>query len=194
MNAANTACIVGQMYLVPCLFVARSSWTGWMPPDGWVPTSARSTPTRSTWNSSSSTSNIDWRFVPDEAYEAALGLELRVPHNKVVTADSGVLNRLYGQPVMKRRKCRRVMPTFPQINSTTLPDSHKHPDSSARWARMEIAQAFTCNRLKPGNICPHRGIDLTPFAQPDGTAVCPGHGLRWDLRTGELMPRHGSKA
>lgn len=66
--------------------------------------------------------------------------------------------------------------------------------ADGRWARLELAQAFICNRLKPGNVCPHRGIDLTPFARPDGTAICPGHGLRWNLATGELMPRHAPGA
>ena len=32
--------------------------------------------------------------------------------------------------------------------------------------------------------------DALAFEQADGTAVCPGHGLRWDLRTGLLLTRH----
>jgi hypothetical protein len=73
------------------------------------------------------------------------------------------------------------MPDFPAVH-------HDFPGGPARWAALEAAHAGC--RLKPGNICPHRGIDLTPFAKPDGTAVCPGHGLRWNLKTGELLPHH----
>jgi len=80
------------------------------------------------------------------------------------------------KPELKRRKCLREMPDFP-------------PTPDHRWPILELHQSRTCNKLKPGNVCPHRGTDLTPFEKPDGTAICPGHGLRWNLKTGELMPR-----
>ena len=39
-------------------------------------------------------------------------------------------------------------------------------------------------------FCYGRGFRLAGLpVQPDGTVVCPGHGLRWHLNTGRLVPR-----
>jgi hypothetical protein len=72
-------------------------------------------------------------------------------------------------------ECKRVMPDFPAR-------------PRAIWASLEKAYAGCV--LKDGHICPHRGIDLRPFAKPDGTVICPGHGLRWDLNTGLQLQHH----
>jgi hypothetical protein len=38
--------------------------------------------------------------------------------------------------------------------------------------------------------CPHRGTDLRNLPpRPDGTVMCPAHGLVFSLATGELVPR-----
>ena len=105
---------------------------------------------------------------------------IRSPHGKVISSDNPDkwgAQQLTGVPDLKRRLCRRQMPDFP---------------ASLRpiWAAMEAAQRKRCDRLKDGHTCPHRGIDLRPFEQADGTAICPGHGLRWDMRTGLLLARH----
>ena len=189
MSAGCILAEVGQFYWVPCMRVAPTARTYWTPPDGWVPVLGPKHRDQEHLDFDFEHYHIDWRFVPEREFRAASsGIVINVPHNKVLTNDSGPLNLLVGEPVLKRRRCRRLMPEFPQIVAETLPN-RRHV--AIRWERLERAQAFTCNKLKPGNICPHRGIDLTPFEQPDGTAVCPGHGMRWNLRTGELMPRHG---
>lgn len=118
--------------------------------------------------------HIDWRFVTETEYRGAAWNDM--PHGKVVGA--------VGKPVLRELTCLREMPEFPNVRELGW-------DPLGRWSSLE--RAFACKTLKDGHICPHRGIDLRPFAQEDGTAICPGHGLRWDLRTGLLMDRH-SKA
>jgi hypothetical protein len=125
--------------------------------------------------------HVDWRFVPESTFQHASRSSITGhPHGKVVSNDNPDRwgrQQLTGAAELKRRMCRRAMPDFP---------ARPRPI----WAAMETAQRARCDKLKDGHTCPHRGIDLRPFAKDDGTAVCPGHGLRWDLRTGLLLARH----
>ena len=125
--------------------------------------------------------HVDWRFVPDATLHQAIAYStIQSPHGKVVSNDNPERwgeQKLTGPSVLKRHLCLREMPDFPAA-------------PKPEWAAMEVAQRARCDKLKDGHTCPHRGIDLRPFEKEDGTAVCPGHGLRWDLRTGLLLARH----
>lgn len=42
---------------------------------------------------------------------------------------------------------------------------------------------------KDCRVCPHQKIKLDSFIKEDqGSIRCPGHGLNWNLKTGELIP------
>jgi hypothetical protein len=171
-NASHVACEVGRMYLVPCM---HTSLSGSFLPE-WVPVIGPRHTDEEHLKFPHEHYHIDWRFVSDATYQSALGEVSGVVHGTVLTNTHGK-HRVEGCAVLKRRMCKRLMPDHPA-----------RPREN--WVALELAQRSTCNRLKPGNICPHRGIDLTPFAKPDGTAICPGHGLKWNLRTGELLSHH----
>jgi hypothetical protein len=51
---------------------------------------------------------------------------------------------------------------------------------------------FSEARVKCGK-CPHRGLPLESLPREPGTdiVICRGHGLRWDLKTGELVREWG---
>ena len=168
------AAVVGRTYSVPCVFVDKRYRTGLMPRDGWVPVLGPKHEDSEHLNFPWEHHHIDWRFVGDRQFAAA-AKSFGPPQANVLTSASGYMK--LGPVVMKRRKCKRVMPTFPSAGSI-------------KSGFSSLERAHQCLRLKPGGICPHRGIDLRPFAQADGTAVCPGHGLRWNLATGELMRHH----
>jgi hypothetical protein len=64
----------------------------------------------------------------------------------------------------------------------------------------KLEAAYAGHRLKDCRTCPHRGLSLRSVVPEDGTIskgslvidqiiVCPGHGLAWNARTGELVPR-----
>ena len=182
-NCSNVAIMaeVGHLYLVPCMYVDPEVRTSWMPVDGWVPIFGPRHSDAEELQFPVEHYHVDWRFVPEAAFKWACRPYVPTPLGQVLSkTDRSGLN---GVPVPKRRKCRRPMPIFPRV---TL------GESGMRWKRLEQAMTKSCSRLKPGNICPHRGIDLTPYAAADGTAVCPGHGLRWNLTTGQLIRRHGA--
>ncbi len=77
------------------------------------------------------------------------------------------------KPVWRRRKCLRAMP-------------ERNPMRSARWF-SNLESAFDGQRLKPGMICPHKGVCLKGVTVIDGVVQCPAHGLRWDVETGALV-------
>lgn len=111
--------------------------------------------------------HIDWRFIPVHLFEP-VGYRLGAP---LMTSDAINPDGL-PKPVLRRRKMQRAMMDFAQARA-------------ARWfPKLEAAYA-TC-KLKPGMICPHRGIPLAGVHMEGDIATCPGHGLRWNVKTGEL--------
>lgn len=164
--------VIGKYYPVPCIFVHMAGRQGWMPASGWIPTlGAKHSDADLAVNADHY--HIDWRFIDDRGFEMAGTWSTQL--GNLITSGSGYY-KLDAPTELKRRMCRRAMPDFPA-------------QQQAKWVAFESKHA--CTKLKPGNICPHRGIDLTPFIKADGTAVCPGHGLAWDTKTGALLPRHG---
>jgi hypothetical protein len=77
-----------------------------------------------------------------------------------------------GEVVLRLRKCRREFPEYPRELASWLPALEK-----------------SCSGLTMQNMtCPHRGTPLESCS-PDGDVVtCPAHGLRWNVKTGELVP------
>ena len=153
-----------------------------MPSDGWVPTLGPMHEDAQHLNFPYDHYHIDWRFIGDEEMVLARK-KTESPHGTVLTSTGNYM--IEGKPVMKRRKMRRLMPDHLRIKDVKFLSFDR---SQNNWQNLE--KAHSCARLKPGNICPHRGIDLTPFIKPDGTVICPGHGLKWDTKTGELLAHH----
>lgn len=176
---------IGRFYMVPCMKVADSARTIWMDVGGWVPVLGPRHIDQDHLDFPWEHYHIDWRFVGAQPWKYANDESDLNVLGRVLTNTDGK-GALRGSPELRRIKCKREMPKFPPRAAIY----HAwRGDVGIKWERLERAQAFACNKLKPGNICPHRGIDLTAFAQEDGAAICPGHGLRWNLKTGELMPR-----
>jgi hypothetical protein len=169
---------VGRFYMVPHIFVPG----GFYGSTRWVPVLGEKHRDKEHINFEWEHWHVDWRFAPAEMFARCTITATGQPHGKVISNDSYPYNgtpKLTGSPVMRRSKCKREMPDFPAR-------------PKAAWASLEKAYAGCV--LKDGHICPHRGIDLRPFAKPDGTVICPGHGLRWDMRTGWQLPHHTEAA
>lgn len=76
-----------------------------------------------------------------------------------------------------RMKMRRQMPDFPA-------------DPPFLWKLEDLFRDVT---LKC-RVCPHRGFSLEGLQRAaDGTVLCNGHGLKWNLETGRLVARKGAK-
>lgn len=105
----------------------------------------------------------DWRFVP---HRVICRLGERVKPNIVITSTDIEIK----SPVMKRRKMLREF-TFPDILCKVLEPIYVGKNSG-------------CAK------CPHRGISLGSQAPDgDGCVICPGHGLKVVLKTGEVVKR-----
>jgi hypothetical protein len=75
-------------------------------------------------------------------------------------------------------KCKRVMPDFPfSIGGTVI----------SKWL-PKLQGAYAGVSAKCGR-CPHRGFSLKGLPVKDGKVICPGHGLQFNVNTGELVPR-----
>jgi len=99
----------------------------------------------------------------------------------VLRSVAGVEGILEG-PVNRRLKCQRQMPLYPL--EVERYDGHVEGFRVlAEFERAYSKERVTCGR------CPHRGIPLNGLPNRKGIVTCPGHGLAWNLRTGEMASR-----
>ena len=120
--------------------------------------------------------HIDWRFTSPAFMER--WVYKRIPHGTVLSRKNAV-----GAVEIRPRKCRREMPVFP---------THPYSGKPVFWL-ADLEKAHAEARLKCGMICPHRGLPLAGCPAKDGVVVCPGHGLAWDVETGDLVRRLPAK-
>lgn len=74
----------------------------------------------------------------------------------------------------KRMRCKRIVEPFRK---------------DAPWL-MKLEKAYAGETLREGMICPHRGITCKGVKVDEkGCVVCPGHGLQWNVATGNLASR-----
>jgi hypothetical protein len=183
--------VVGKWYTVPCVIVQK--WGA--------------VPVHGPWHEDEKYIgfkrhhfHVDWRFASpryrafvmdhmDHFAPRYAPLEQLV-HNRVIC-------EMITNPVLRQRRCQRLMPDFP----------------NAKFV-VELERAYHDHVLDPRClICPHRGMQLAhgtirqelPTTEPPvfqnsyralpfdesshQTVVCPGHGLKWNLTTGKLAPR-----
>lgn len=177
---------VGKRYSVPCLKTVKNHawdrlWRGeWIPVIG--PEHQDAEIIGFPWKHW----HIDWRFVSKRVFERTLSQKLSREAGNVFNF---VLQRFavqqendgtkyetgepfhLGEVVMRRAMCRRAMPGYPYHRATWLP-----------------ALAKACSGMKMKNmVCPHRGMPLKGCDTTGDVVTCPAHGLRWNVKTGDLV-------
>jgi len=113
--------------------------------------------------------HIDWRFVPLKNWERGLGFLYQKNHSM-----QGAVLWEYnpmGPVTRKALLCRRTHDVFPIVQFT-----------------KQLQKTFA-DKKSDCRTCPHRGISLVGAPVNFGAVVCPGHGLAWNIETGELAPR-----
>lgn len=131
--------------------------------------------------------HYDWRFwIPDVIEELFFPFCFATDDLTDLCGQVARRDMVVGEPVWKWRICRRQMPTFP----THLRRLNLQPTSDAKEVSFlrKLEQAYR-DRYVTCNKCPHRGIALDTMPQQDGVVVCPGHGLAWNVATGEAVRR-----
>lgn len=105
----------------------------------------------------------------ESPFNRALCVETQNYFTKELIPNHGIS----AKPTLMRRRCHRLQPEYPGH----LP----------LW-RLELPKAYAERRVTCGK-CPHRGLPLLSLPREPGTDIvtCPGHGLRWDLKTGALV-------
>jgi hypothetical protein len=86
--------------------------------------------------------------------------------------------------------CTRQMPEYPVVVYAGRSATEKTYYTVIQRLEKPYAKA----RLKTKSSCmrcPHRKMLLNGVPNDGETVVCPGHGLRWNLKTGGLVKREG---
>ena len=128
--------------------------------------------------------HIDWRFVPERIFL----LFLPTPHGKIISDH----NHMEPSVIMRRRKCRRLLPVFPVMRQPLRRQWQgiaitKKDDIAAEIPPTimfeELHKAFEGKSLGQHMQCPHKGAPLESIAPINGVIVCPLHGLCFDAET-----------
>jgi hypothetical protein len=170
---------VGKFYRVPCIRTTKRYTYGGAQ---WLPIIGPEHSDKEFINFPASHWHIDWRFAGARTFkEATLFPRKEGPHSQCYSA---VVQRwgwgdpvfghaiTDGEPVIRRMKCKRDWPAYPYSAATWLP---------------ALEAAYAGSKIKPGMICPHRGLPLDGAPRDGDVVTCPGHGLRWNFKTGELV-------
>ena len=140
--------------------------------------------------------HIDWRFVDQAMREEAAARTVMLPAKVITTAMIRPIGERGPDPdaaedgagalpgAAVERWFRHEIRKTPEIESPEWPAHTMWLGAlEARYAKARLGGPN-------GWTCPHRGADLSGLAHPEeDTVMCPLHGLRWCLRTGELVRR-----
>ena len=168
---------IGQYYKIPCVKTTPRQRIGrgeWMPVIGPLHEDAEIIDfPYPHWH-------VDWRFASQKqrdriaygpfGYDERRLYALLIQHH---TCDGQDLLVESAIPTPRRMKCKRRMPPYPM--------------EVARLTFLRKLEAAYAHCTLKNKICPHRGFPLAGVEQHGNVVTCPGHGLRWHLKTGTLV-------
>lgn len=167
--------IVGTMYLVPCV-----AWYAEEIGEGkpvWLPVYSGLHRDKEIVKFPAQHWHLDWRFIT-KRHVSARGcwncLENGRAFGVPVSAGDDVENVSVNRPTEKRLKCVRMMPKYPTKNAPWL------KELSDAMAGETVIRSGKCN------LCPHKMLPLDGTGDDPERTVCRGHGLTWNLKTGEM--------
>lgn len=171
---------IGKFYRVPCLRTKKVLRDGWRPLWGgaWVPVMGPLHRDAGVVNFPWLHWHPDLRFISERIYRQLPMPRVSSPYATPLQKHP-TWNReehlhdtfVEGDVEMRLMKCKRALPEYPRHLAKWLP-----------------ALEAECAHLKMTNmICPHRGLPLQGCQQDGDVVQCPGHGLRWNVKTGELV-------
>jgi hypothetical protein len=161
---------IGQRYLVNCVWA--DPFPLGMQPRWWPVLGSPHTDPEISVRAANPHWHCDWRFVSELVWHRVM---TRVSNGETPLSYAIWTTRTAGNTTRRILKLKRPMPAFPKIAAQHLP---------------VLEHACANSRLNLDTMrCPHRGICLRGIP-PDsnGVITCPGHGLKWNANTGELVP------
>ena len=175
--ASNPASFeIGKVYHVPCVRTQKHFWGG----AGWIPVIGPKHEDAEFINFPHQHWHIDWRFAPEALLKRARRIHLAgseyartLMERGLWPFEDGSVQIALEGPTAKRKLCKRQFGPY--------------PTQRARWI-PGLEKAYKDCTLKPGMVCPHRGIPLAGAERDGDIVTCPGHGLRWNVITGALAP------
>lgn len=140
--------------------------------------------------------HIDWRFVSDTLLRRQFHCKQT---NGTDRWGNPVLWRALHEVVwlrfshdtnlaMQRRRCCRSMPAWADHHNGALTD-YRVNHIVAKCETLNFGKCV--DKTDPESPkCPHRGFPLAGLPMDEnGCVICPGHGLRWHLDSGQMRPR-----
>ena len=168
---------IGEQYSIPCI---RVKGLDWISQESWLPVIGPLHDDVEFLNFAVEHYHIDFRFVDPTSFA---NVTSRYANDG---QESHLLGLIIGKeqiiegPTQQQLIFHRPMPVYPICSSEgeKLPFFCALEDAFAEWV---------IDPTLP--ICPHRGLPLDGLADDSGIAVCSGHGLAWDMKTGKCIRR-----
>ncbi|MEZ4708317.1 MAG: Rieske 2Fe-2S domain-containing protein [Caldilineaceae bacterium] len=168
---------VGDQHAVLCV---RARGLDWISKDQWLPIIGPLHADAEFLNFPVEHYHIDFRFVDSISFANV--------SNKYVS--DGQIGQLLGLVVGKDQIVEG--PTQQLVNfyrpMPVYPVHSREGEKLSYFCALEDAFAEWVIDPKLA-ICPHRGLPLDGLAGKNGIAICSGHGLAWDMKTGKCVRR-----
>lgn len=114
--------------------------------------------------------HIDWRFLSKRLYAdvESYSMGYSMPWEQPISFQNttGTVTRL-------RLRCQRLFGDYP-------------PVARIKWFGA-LQEKYRDAKMKNDFICPHKGLPCNSTPVKDGIVVCRGHGLAFNVTTGELV-------
>lgn len=193
--------VVGQVYLVPCVFIAGPPGSrkqlrdgtgpkgceGMLP--GWWPVIGPQHEDAAIFEFPHQHWHLDLRFLGKvQVANRMFGREEGTEAERAARLLSRPLTNhgALPAPEYRPRRCMREQPDWNDFLAAT--HRTRRPDNMAKLDRVTAIKGQT---LKTCMVCPHRGLPLGSMPVINGVITCPGHGLRWRADTGEVVRTPG---
>ena len=118
--------------------------------------------------------HIDWRFMTE-----SIMLEHRKYYQNLYPNYWKDLNAEYFEPIMKDTEV--ISESYEKWKYLRNFDFPKE-----QFIKIE-KKMIDCGAKMKNMRCPHHGTNLTSCKPVNGVVTCPQHGLRWNIKTGELI-------
>ena len=163
--------VIGQSYLIPCIRLTENAGT-WGTKQWWPVRGPKHDD--ALLNFKAKHYHLDFRFLSPTRDNRLLSWQWA---NGTLSKEEAVqgrviqVSRAFGEEYAYESAERRLVAHRPGLDFPATVSIGK-----------KLRDAYSDSRLKADLICPHKGAPLAPTADAEGIAVCPLHGLCWNIR------------
>ena len=182
--------IIGQFYDIPCISLTPGGYV--LGGNKWAPIFGPIHQDADFFNFPYDHVHIDFRFLSNAVFR-----RVRARYDRNCDA-RGVYKMVANSPhqpiTMRKLECKRDWPSpyayteqiFSKMTTDECRDYTEQQLPKTARGYCALRAAFADKKMT-NMVCPHKGMPLDEAHREGDVVTCPGHGLKWNVVTGEAV-------